>query len=74
MLEKLDSQNVAACENQGEQCELSNANWAITENLLERFWKNITGNDTKNPKRLTEMQALTKEFTSYNIRYKSLRK
>ena len=24
MLEKLDSQNVAACENQGEQCELSN--------------------------------------------------
>ena len=38
------------------------------------FEKKITGDDAKKTKRLTEVQVLTKEFTSYKIRYKSLRK
>ena len=46
----------------------------ITENQFKRVWKNVTGDDTKKSKQLTEIQVLTKEFTSYNIRYKSLRK
>ena len=36
--------------------------------------KKITGNVAKKAKMLTEMQVLTKDFTSYKIRYKSLRK
>ena len=35
--------------------------------------KKITGDETKKTKRLTEMQVLTKDFTCYNLRYKSLR-
>ena len=31
-------------------------------------------NDTKSTKRLTEIQVLTEELTSYKIRYKSLGK
>ena len=43
------------------------------------FWKKITWDDAKKTmqkrqKRLTEMQVSTKDFTSYKIRYKSLRK
>ena len=46
----------------------------ITENQLTCcFWKKIT-DDAKKTKRLTEIQVLTKEFTSYKSRYKSLRK
>ena len=38
------------------------------------FLKKITGDDTKKTKRSTEVQVLTKDFTSYNISYKSLGK
>ena len=48
--------------------KVSNANWVITKNQLKRrFWKNKEiGDDAK--------KVLTKEFTPYKIRQKSLRK
>ena len=46
----------------------------ITENQLKRCFFKKTGDDSKMKKRLTGIQALTKDFTSYKIRYKSLRK
>ena len=38
------------------------------------FEKKITGDDAKKTKTLTVIQVLTKYFTFYKIRYKSLRK
>ena len=38
------------------------------------FLKKIIGDDAKKTKWLTKIQVLTKEFTSYKIRQKSLRK
>ena len=70
-LEKPGAQNIAACENQGKQCKLSD-HWKSIKTLFLK--KIITGDDAKKTKWLTEMQILTKEFTSYKIRYKSLRK
>ena len=46
----------------------------ITENQLKRFWKKKTRDDVKKTKIMTEIKYLTKDFTSYKIRYKSLRK
>ena len=41
----------------------------ITENQLKHcFWK-IAGDDTKKTKRLTEIEVLTEDFTSYKIRH-----
>ena len=49
-------------------------NLLITENWLKYcFWKKITGDDAKKTKILTEIQVLTKDFTSCKIRYKSLK-
>ena len=59
MLEKLGAQNIAAFENQGKQCEVSD-HW---EFLKEVFKKKKTGDDTKKTRRLTEIQVLTKKFT-----------
>ena len=36
--------------------------------------KKKTGDNTKKTKILTEIQVLTKDFISYNVRYKSLDK
>ena len=45
--------------------KVSSANWAITENQKKFFKKKkIRGDDTKKTKRLTEMQVLTKMFTT----------
>ena len=67
MLEKSSAQNIATCENQGKQHELS-GHW---NQLKHHFWKKKrkTGNDTKKTKQLTEIQVLSKEFTSNKIRY-----
>ena len=46
----------------------------ITENHLKHFLKKIIGDDAKKTKRLTKIQILRTDFTSYKIRYKSLRK
>ena len=72
MLEKLSAQNIAAFENES---KVSHANWVTTENQLKRcFWKKVTGDDAKKTKILTGIQVLKKDFKSYKIRYKSLRK
>ena len=43
-----------------------------TENQLKHcFWKKITGDDTKKTKRLTEIQALTKDFVPNKINCQS---
>ena len=60
MLEKSGAQNITACENQGKQCELSD-HWKSKKKL---FFLKIRGDDTKKTKRLTEMQVLTKMFTT----------
>ena len=69
-LDKPGAQNIAACENQGKQCELSE-HWKLIKTL---FLKKITGDDAKKIKRLTRIQVLPNDFTSYKIRYWSLRK
>ena len=69
-LDKPGAQNIAACENQSKQCELSE-HWKSIKML---FLKKITGDDAKKIKRLTRIQVLTSDFTSYKIRYWSLRK
>ena len=64
MLEKPGAQNIATCENQ------SNPNLVITENQLKcTFWKKEYQGKTR--KRQKDWQVLTKDFTSYIIRYKS---
>ena len=73
-IDKPGAQNIYYLKYLRVKTKVCNANWVITENLFKRFWKNITEDDTKKTKSLTEMQVLTKEFTSYNIKYKSLRK
>ena len=45
----------------------------ITESQLKHFEKK-TRDDAKTTKIMTEIKYLTKDFTSYKIRYKSLRK
>ena len=55
--------------------KVSNTNLKITENQLKLFLKKKTmGDDTKETERLTKTQGLTKDFTSYKIRCKYLRK
>ena len=68
-LEKLGAQNIAVCENQGKQ-HISKDNWK----LIKMFLLKKKRDDTRKTKRLTETQVLTKYFTSYQIRCKSLRK
>ena len=46
--------------------------WSENQDVV--FEKKITGDDSKKTKRLTEIQVLTKDFTSCKIRCKSLRK
>ena len=70
MLKKPGTQNIAACENQGKQSKLSD-HWKSVKMLL---LKNITWDNAKKTERLTEIQVLTKQLTSYKIKYKSLRK
>ena len=54
MLEKRGAQNIAACENQGKQCELSDH----LKSIKTLFLKEITDNDAKIPrKRLTGIQV-----------------
>ena len=67
-LEKPVDQNITACENQGKQCELSDQ-WKS----IKTFLKKTTENHAKMTKRLTVIQVLTKDFTSYKAIYKSLR-
>ena len=63
---------IAAFENQGKQRGLSKLWKSIITLFLKR--KKKTGDDEKNSKRLTWIQVLPKYFTSYKIRYNSLRK
>ena len=65
-LENPGVQNIAACENQGKQRQLSD-HWKSTKTLFLK--KKIHGDDAKKTKILTEIQVLTEEFTSYKIRY-----
>ena len=67
-LENPSAQNVAAYENQGKEHDCSDQ-WKSIKTL----WKK-TGHGSKKKKRLPEMQVLTKDFTSYKIKYKFLRK
>ena len=53
-LEKPGAQNVAACEKQGKQRELSD------------HWKSVS--NPKKTKRLTGIQVLIKDFTSHKIK------
>ena len=46
----------------------------ITENQIKGYFWKKTSDDAKKTKRLSEIQVLTKDFTSYKIRYKSLTK
>ena len=62
---------MAACENQGKQHELSD-HWKSIKTFLKKKKKKMGW--WKKTKRLTGIQILTKDFTSYKIRYKSLRK
>ena len=64
---------MAACENQGKQHELSD-HWKSIKTFLEKKKKKKKMGWWKKTKRLTGIQILTKDFTSYKIRYKSLRK
>ena len=58
-LEKLGAQNIAACENQGKQCKLSD-HWKSVKRFLKKI---ITWGDAKKKtKRLTEIQVLTKRL------------
>ena len=52
--------------------KVRNTTAVINENQLKREKK--TGHGSKKMKRLPEMQVLTKDFTSYKIKYKFLRK
>ena len=70
MPEKPGTQNTAACENQVKQQELSD-HWKL---IKMYFLKKNDKNDATKTKRLTEIQVLTKEFTNYKVRCKSLRK
>ena len=70
MLEKPGAQNIAVCEKQGKQSELS-GHWKSIKML---FLKKNNRRWHKKEKRMTGMQVLTKDFTSNKIRYKSLRK
>ena len=65
-----DAQNIVASENHGKQRKSSD-HWKTIKNVV--FEKKMTRDDAKT-KWLTEIQVLTKGFTSYKIRYKSLRK
>ena len=56
------------CENQPTQCRFRD-HWKSSKTLFSK--KIITG-DAEETKRLTEVW--TKDFTSYKIKYKSLRK
>ena len=67
-----DPQNIAACENQGIQHELSNHWKSVIKHYC--FKKKIRGNGAKKTKILTPIQVLTKDFTSYTIMYRFLRK
>ena len=73
MLERPSAQNITAFENES---TVSDENWVTTWNQLKRcFWKKVTGEGEKKDKgMLTGIQVLTKDFTSYKIRYKSSRK
>ena len=62
-------ENIATCENRGKQRE-SNDYWKS----IKTFLKKKTRDDAKKTKIMTEIKYLTKDFTSYKIRYKSLRK
>ena len=57
MLENLCAQNVAACEKQGKQCELSD-HWKSIKILF--FKKKSLGDDAKKAKRLTEYKLWQK--------------
>ena len=59
MVEKPGAQN-RACENQGNQCELSD-HWKLKKCFFKKQW--ITVDNAKKTKRLTEIQVLTKSFT-----------
>ena len=88
MLEKPGAQNRAACENQGKQHKFIDhwksvktlclkiiiiiIMIATTTTTTTTTTIIITGDDTKKAKKLTEIQVLTKDFTSYLIRCKSL--
>ena len=50
---------------------VNKANLVTTENQLKHCWKKITGDDTKKTKRLTEIQALTKDFVPNKINCQS---
>ena len=84
MLEKPGPQNRAACENQGKQRKFID-HWKSVKTLCLKIiiiimiattttttTIIITGDDTKKAQKLTEIQVLTKDFTSYLIRCKSL--
>ena len=53
--------------------KVRNTTSVINENQLKHCEKK-TGHGSKKMKRLPEMQVLTKDFTSYKIKYKFLRK
>ena len=46
----------------------------ITENQSKGYFWKKSSDYAKKTKRLPEIQVLTKDFTSYKIRYKTLRK
>ena len=69
-LEKNGVRNIAVCKNQGKQCEF-NDHW---KSIKIMFLKETTGDDTEKTKRLTGIQVSTKDFASYKIGYKYLRK
>ena len=83
MLEKPGAQNRAACENQGKQRKFIDR-WKSVKTLCLKIiiimiittttttTIIITGDDTKKAKKMTEIQVLTKDFTSYLIKCKSL--
>ena len=70
MLEKPNAQNRAACKNQSKQHKFED-HWKSVKTVFE---KKTMGDDTKETERLTKTQGLTKDFTSYKIRCKYLRK
>ena len=60
MLKKPGAQNMTACENQGKQCKLSD-HW---KSFKKPIFLKVTKDDTKKTKRFTEIQVLTKRFTT----------
>ena len=68
MLEKPAVQNIAACENQSKQSKLTD-HWTSIKRLFLKKKKKKTVDNAKKTKRLTEMQVLTKDFTSHKIKY-----